>query len=142
MGLPSGSSFFMTVPNNANVYLPGTITIPSSLQITAISNDIVAVITAEVDDIVAYSSYIEGQQIVLTIPFEYGMQEANGQTVKILFIDGLNFYVAMNSINFDPFVMPVSPSQVASFAPMGSKNLEYSNRTNYVAFQSLNDIGN
>lgn len=142
MGLPSGSSFYMTVPNNANVYLPGTVQIPSSLLITAITKDINAMITAEVDDVTASNTYIAGQLITLTIPFEYGMQQANKKTVKILLVDDLNFYVDMNSVNFDPFVMPMNPIQVASFAPAGSNNLAYSNDTNQIAFQSLNNIGN
>jgi len=132
----------MTIANNANVYLPGVIQIASALQITAITNDIVAVITAEVDDVVAYNSYIAGQLIVLTIPFEYGMQQANGLTVKILEIDDLNFSVDLNTVNFDPFVVPGSPTQQASFAPSGSQNLQFSNLTNQLPFQSLNNIGN
>lgn len=132
----------MTAPNEANIYLPGTIVIPSALQITNITRDIVAMITAEVDSITASNTYIEGQLIQLTIPFEYGMQQANGLSVKILLIDGLNFYVAMNSVNFDPFIVPMTPTQPASFSPTGSKNLEYNNNTNYVAFQNLNNEGN
>lgn len=132
----------MSVPNNANVYLPGTIQIPSSLGITAITKDIFAKITVEVDAITADNTYIAGQMIDLTIPFEYGMQQANGKTVKILVVDGLNFYVDMNSVNFDPFIMPGSPLQKASLAPSGSNNLAYSNNTNQIAFQSLNNIGN
>ena len=93
----------MTVPNNANTYLPGTIQIPSALLITAITQDFPAVITAEVDDVTASNTYIAGQQITLTIPFEYGMQQANGLTVKILSIDDLDFYVDMNSRSFDAF---------------------------------------
>lgn len=132
----------MTIPNDANVYLPGVIQIPSALQITSITNDIVAMITAEVDDVVAYNSYIVGQLIVLNIPYEYGMQQANGLTVKILEIDDLNFYVDLNTVNFDPFVVPASPTQQAGFAPSGSQNLEFSNQTNRLPFQSLNDRGN
>ena len=132
----------MTVPNNANVYLPGTIQIPSALLITAITQDFPAVITAEVDDVTASNTYIAGQQITLTIPFEYGMQQANGLTVKILVVDNLDFYVDMNSINFDSFVIPGDPDQPATFAPAGSSNLAYSNNTNQIAFQCLNNIGN
>lgn len=132
----------MTVPNQQNTYLPGTIQIPSSLLITAITQDYPAVITAEVDPLLASNTYIEGQAIKLVIPFEYGMQQANGLTVKILFVDNLDFYVDMNSINFDAFAVPVSPKQLASFAPAGSNNLEFSNLTNRVPFQSLNNIGN
>lgn len=132
----------MTVPNNANTYLPGTIQIPSTLQIAAITQDYPAVITATVDDVTAYNTYIAGQQITLTIPFVYGMQQANGLTVKILLVDNLDFYVDMNSTSFDPFSIPVDTDQVASFSPSGSSNLEYSNGTNYIAFQCLNNIGN
>lgn len=132
----------MTSVNNANTYLPGTIQIPSALGITAITNDIIAVITVEVDDVTAYNSYQAGQLIKLEIPFEYGMQQANNQIVKILSVDDLNFYVDMYSVNFDPFIMPGSPSQPATLSPSGSKNLEYSNETNRIAFQCLNNIGN
>lgn len=132
----------MTAVNNANVYLPGTIQIASSLLITAITKDIYARITVEVDDVTAYNSYIAGQLILLNIPFEYGMQQANGKTVKILEIDELNFYVDMNSVNFDPFVVPGTPTQQATLSPSGSNNLAYSNDTNQIAFQSLNNQGN
>ena len=132
----------MTVPNNANTYLPGTIQIPSALLITAITQDFPAVITAEVDDVTASNTYIAGQQITLTIPFEYGMQQANGLTVKILSVVDLDFYVDMNSRSFDAFIVPGDADQPASFAPGGSSNLEYSNVTNKIAFQCLNDIGN
>ena len=132
----------MTAVNNANVYLPGTIQIASSLLITAITKDIYARLTVEVDDVTAYNSYIAGQLILLNIPFEYGMQQANGKTVKILEIDELNFYVDMNSVNFDPFVVPGSPLQQAALSPSGSNNLVFSNETNQIAFQSLNNIGN
>ena len=132
----------MTVPNNANTYLPGTIQIPSALLITAITKAYPAVITAEVDDVTAYNSYIAGQQITLTIPFEYGMQQANGLTVKILEVDNLDFSVDMNSISFDAFSIPMDADQVASFAPAGSSNLEYSNQTNFIAYQCLNNTGN
>lgn len=132
----------MFVPNDANVYLPGTIVIPSALQITNITQDLIAVITASVDSVVASNSYIPGQVILLNIPFEYGMQQASDRAVKILDVDGLNFYVEMNSKNFDPFIVPMNAKQIASFSPYGSNNLEFSNETNYIAFQSLNNIGN
>lgn len=132
----------MTVPNNANTYLPPTVQIPSSLLITAITKSFPAVITAEVNDEIASNTYIAGQAITLTIPFEYGMQQANGLTVNILLVDNLDFYVDMNSYNFDSFVVPAEADQPASFAPAGSRNLQFSNQTNQVPFQSLNNIGN
>lgn len=132
----------MTVPNNANTYLPGTIQIPSSLLITAITQTDPAIITAEVNDVTAYNSYIAGQAILLTIPFQYGMQQANGLTVKILSIDNLNFSVDMNAVGFDAFSVPATPTQPASFSPSGSNNVAYSNGTNFLAFQCLNNIGN
>ena len=132
----------MTVPNNSNTYLPGTIQIPSSLLIDSITQDYPAVITASVDPELAVNTYMAGQQITLTIPFEYGMQQANELTVKILMVDNLDFYVDMNSRSFDPFVTPAVPKQVASFAPSGSNNLEYSNTTNRLPFQSYNNMGN
>lgn len=132
----------MTYPNNANQYLPGTIQIASALEITAITQAKNAVITTTEDPVSQENTYIPGQLIKLNIPFGYGMQQANGLTVQITDVSGSDFTVDMDSTNFDPFSVPSSGTKPASLGPYGSRNLSYSNTTNQLAFQSLNNRGN
>ncbi len=133
----------MLVPNNSNTYLPGTITIPSSMVVVAISRAPQMVVTAVLDDVTEYNSYIVGQAIRLFVPYAYGMFQANDLVGTIVDINGLNFTLNIDSSQFDPFVVPSSSViQPASLSPAGSRNLEFSNRTNRVPFQSLNNRGN
>jgi hypothetical protein len=127
----------------ANQFLVGTIQIPSALTITAISQANPMVITATVPKN-ASNTYIVGQAIRLNIPYNYGMYQANGLTLTITAISGLNFTVNVNSSGFDPFVVPgTGAEQPATFAPSGSRNLQYTNNTALsVPFQSLNNQGN
>lgn len=128
---------------SANTYLPGTITIPSSMVITAITRSYPMIVTAILDDVTESNSYINGQLLRLFVPYGYGMIQANDLVGKITNISGLNFTLDIDSSQFDPFVVSVSTIiQPASFSPAGSRNLEYSNFTNAVPFQSLNNVGN
>jgi hypothetical protein len=138
----------MTVPNNANVYLPATPTTPLALLITAITNAYPMIVTAQIPNLFILPSnpntYVVGQTIRLSIPQPYGMQQANGLTGTILAISGLVFSLNINSTMFDPFATPsVFQEQPATFAPAGSSNLTYSN-TNaaLVPFQSASILGN
>ncbi len=130
------------VANNANVYLPGTIQIPSSLELVAATQTNPMEITVSVNSTTASNTYREGQLIKLNIPFGYGMQQANGLVVKILEVSGNNFILDINSSQFDPFSIPASGTKPASIAPSGSNNLQMSNTTNQISFQSLNNRGN
>lgn len=130
------------VPNNANTFLAPVIAIPSSLQITAISQSNPMVITYSVNPNTASFSYIVGQLVKLTIPNSYGMQQANNIVRQIVSIGTGTVSLNIDSTNFDPFSAPSSGEQPASFSPYGSQNLQYSNATNSVAFQSLNNVGN
>ena|SRR5574338_122113 len=132
----------MTYPNNSNVYLPGTIQVPSTLQITAITRAYPAVMTVSVNSTTAENTYIAGQLLKLTIPFNYGMQQANGQTVQILDVSGNDITIDLNTTQFDAFSVPGSGEMPASAAPAGSRNLQFSNSTYYVPFQSFNNTGN
>lgn len=125
-----------------NQYLPGVIQTPSALEITAMNNAYPMTVTVSADPISQSNTYIEGQLVRLTIPFNYGMQQANGAIYKILSNDGTNIVLDVDSRKFDPFSVPVSGEMPASLAPYGSRNVEYSNNTNTLAFQSLNNIGN
>lgn len=132
----------MTYPNNANTYLPGTITIASSLDITAITQDYPMVVTVIVDGVTEANTYQEGQLVKLFIPFGYGMQQANGITARILSVDENDIYLDVNSRGFDPFSVPDTGEMPASLSPAGSRNLQFNNFTNRVPFQSLNNRGN
>jgi hypothetical protein len=125
-----------------NYYLAPVIFIPSTLLITAITRAQLMVVSATVSADGA-NTYIVGQLVRLTVPQPYGMYQANGLTGQILAINGLDFTLNIDSSQFDPFVIPSgNVTEPASFAPAGSRNLQYSNSTNQVAFQPLNNVGN
>lgn len=126
----------------ANPYLVGTIQIPSALEVTAITQSYPMVITVAVNPVTQDNAYREGQLVKFTIPFGYGMQQANGMIAKITSVDDDEITLNVDSSNFDPFSEPVSGLKPASISPYGSRNLEYSNTTNHIAFQSLNNMGN
>lgn len=127
---------------NANTYLPGTLVIPGSLLISNITKAnpmVVTIVDSEVN------SYIAGQLVKLTVPFPYGMTQANNLIAQILSIDGTDFTLDVNSLGFDTFSTPgvgVTIERPASLSPMGSRNLSYNNSTNFVGFQNLNNEGN
>jgi hypothetical protein len=131
-----------------NQYLPGVITIPSTLLITAITQSYPMVVSVEVgNDSSEANTYIVGMCVRLFIPKSYGMFQANGLTGTILSIVDSSFYIDIDSTNFDAFSVPNEPVAAlmqipASLSPNGSRNLEYNNSTNKVPFQSLNNIGN
>lgn len=125
-----------------NAYLPPVITIPSALEIIAISQSLPMSITTSADSD-QMNVYIPGQTIRLTVPFNYGMYQANGLMGQIQSVTAPSMTVNIDSSGFDPFVVPSSGEQPASLAPAGSQNLQYMNGTNFsVPFQSLNNIGN
>lgn len=126
----------------ANQYLPGVIQIPSALLITAITQAAPMVITFTVPS-TGSNSYVLGQVVRLTVPNSYGMFQANGLTGKIIGLGMSTMTLNIDSSGFDPFVIPPSGAETpASLAPSGSQNLQFSNFTETVPFQSLNNIGN
>ena len=127
----------------ANQYLPGVIAIPSSLLLTAITRSYPMQVTVAVgDSTTEANTYIEGMCVKLFVPKTYGMYQANGLTGTILAISGSDFTLDLNSTYFDIFSIPSgSVEKPASLSPNGSRNLQYSNRTKNVPFQSLNNIG-
>lgn len=133
----------MVYPNDANEYLPGTIQIPSSLLLTAITQTYPMMVTVSVDPVKASNTYHTGMVVRLTVPKSYGMFQANGLIGRILEINSNDFLLDLDSRPFDPFVVPSGNVDApASIAPSGSRNLEYDNTTRLVPFQSLNDRGN
>lgn len=131
------------VANNANVYLPGVIQIPSSIAIVSITNAYPMVATISVDAVTESNTYIAGQLVRLTVPYSYGMFQADGLVGQILEVSGSNLSLDIDSRQFDVFAIPGSGlERPASIAPSGSRNLQFNNLTKQVPFQSLNNTGN
>jgi hypothetical protein len=135
---------FPPTPNNANTYLPPVVVIPGALVITAITNAFPMAVSFT--NTLA-NTYIPGMLVRMFIPKNYGMQQANGLTLQILSVDDVNYIFTLNidSTNFDLFIVPTpgpTVEQPATMSPAGSMNLSYSNSTNQVAFQNLNNVGN
>jgi len=100
------------------------------------------VVSTSADPVNQQNTYIAGQLVKLTIPYGYGMQQAQGLVGQITNVSGNNLSLNINSTNFDPFSIASSGEQPASLAPYGSRNLQFSNITAQVPFQSLNNSGN
>ena len=126
----------MSVPNNANTYLPPSPVIPPFLVITNITNAPNAVVTVS-----TANQYVVGQVVYFSVPFSYGMFQINTLSGKILGIDVTNliFTVNINTTQFDAFVTPVGGEQPATLAPSGANNI-YNNTT--VPFHSEGNFGN
>lgn len=122
---------------SANTYLPGTIVIPYFLTITAITNSNPAIVT-----VVQSNTYIIGQLVYFSVPHTYNMFQIDGRVGQIVAINGLQLSVNIDTTGFDPFIVPLTGEQPATISPAGSRNLEFNNSTNQVAFQNLNNIGN
>jgi len=133
----------MTIPNDANTYLPGTIQIPSSLTITDISKSYPMVVTVSVNPVTEANTYIEKQLVRLNVPITYGMYQANGLVGSVIDVIGSTMTLDIDSRLFDTFITPSAGQlQPATLAPSGSRNLQFDNTTRQVPFQSLNNIGN
>lgn len=128
----------------ANSYLKPVIQIPSSLEITAITQAMPMVITIEIQNSATeVNTYIVGMAIKLMVPNSYGMYQANGLIGTITAINGTDFTLDLDSSQFDAFVVPGgNVEQPATIAPAGSRNYQYSNGSTAVPFQSYNNIGN
>lgn len=121
------------------------IQIPSSLEITAITQSAPMVITVEINNPASQANtYIAGMAVRLFVPQTYGMYQANNLTGTITAISGSTFSLNIDSSLFDAFVIPsgVTIEQPASLAPNGSRNYQYNNTSADVPFQSLNNQGN
>ena len=125
-----------------NEYLPPTITTPSTLIITQITNAYPLVVTVAVgfDEADTYRIH---QTIKFIVPSDYGMPQINGLIGKIISVSGFNLTVDLDSSQFSPFIQnPVTKQQLPLIAPYGSNNLQFNNFTNWVPFRSFNDRGN
>jgi hypothetical protein len=128
-----------------NQYLKPVILIPSSLEITAISQSLPMVITVAIQTPTTEAdTYIVGMAVRLFVPITYRMFQANNLVGTITDITGNQFTLNLDSSQFDAFVVPVvtNNEQPATISPNGSRNYQYSNNSRLVAFQNLNNIGN
>jgi hypothetical protein len=130
----------------ANQYLPPVIQIPSSLEITAITQTLPMVITVQVENSSTQdNNYIVGMLVRLFVPITYGMFQANNLQGTITAINSNQFTLNLDSSQFDPFIVPMvtNNEQPATISPAGSRNYQYTNGSSLaVPFQSLNNIGN
>ena len=125
-----------------NQYLPGVIQIPSTLLITDITQSFPMVVSFTVPA-TGSNTYVTNQLVKLFVPKSWGMFQANGLSGKILSITDSTMTLNLDSTLFDAFVDgSFSEESPASLSPAGSRNLTYSNTTDQVPFQSLNNIGN
>ncbi len=129
-----------------NQYLPGVNTTPNSLLITAITQSMPMVVTVTFSNNAPnprVNTYQNGMNVRLFVPWSYGMYQANGLIGTIKGVSGNVFILDIDSSLFDAFAIPASTAETpASISPYGSRNVEYDNTTDQVAFQSLNNIGN
>ena len=126
----------------ANQYLPGVIQIPSTLLISSMTQSYPMVIGFTIPS-TGKNTYIPNQLVRLTVPKTWGMFQANGLTVKILSAGSDTMILDIDSTYFDTFIDGSDSSETpASLSPAGSRNLEFSNASNDVPFQSFNNIGN
>lgn len=129
----------------ANQYLPPVIQIPSSLEVTAITQSLPMVVTVAIGNVsTEVNTYIVGMAVKLFVPKTYGMYQANNLVGTITAISGSNFTLNLDSSQFDAFIVPTgNVLQPASISPAGSRNYQYTNGSNLsVPFQSFNNIGN
>lgn len=123
-----------------NTYLPPTPVTPGMLLITAITATRPMVVTITDSN---ENTYVVGQLVHLSVPASYGMVQADQLTGQILAIDNTDFTLDIDASQFSPFIIPVgNKTQPASLSPAGARNLQFSNSTNRVPFQSLNNTGN
>ena len=127
----------MSTTYGANTYLPPSPVVPMFLVIEDITNAIRAQVTVSTPN-----SYVVGQLMYFSVPFDYGMFQINGLTGQILSVDITNLIFTLNidTSFFDRFVNPPSGiAKPATIAPAGARNI-YNNTT--VPFHSLGNIGN
>ncbi len=107
------------------------------LVISSITNALKSVVT-----VTTPNSYIVDQLLYFSVPFSYGMFQINGLTAQIIDVDDTNliFTVALNTLQFDPFVAPTGAvEKPATVSPAGSRN-QYNVTT--VPFHSEGNFGN
>lgn len=111
--------------------------VPPFLNITAITNAVRSQVTVNTSN-----TYVVGQVVRFSVPYDYGMFQINGLSGQILSVNNTNliFIVDVNTSNFDVFTSPTGLAQPATLSPSGVRNIY-----NFVQspFHSLNGgVGN
>lgn len=122
---------------SSNVYLAPSPVIPMFLNITDITRANPCQVTTDTDN-----TYIVGQLVRFSVPFDYGMFQIDGLSGQILSVDVTNliFKVSIDTTQFDTFTSPSGLAQPATMSPAGSRNIY---NTNIVPFHSENGgVGN
>lgn len=86
--------------------------VPSSQVIASITNSNPTVVTT-----VANHGYLTGLLVRLTYPVNFGMPQINKQFFPITVLSENSFSIPVNSIPFDPFIIP-NTLQVPQVIPM------------------------
>lgn len=120
-----------------NPYLAPSPMVPAFLVISGITNAIKPQVT-----VTTANTYVIGQVVRFSVPFDYGMFQINGLSGAILSVNNTNliFTVDVNTSNFDIFTAPSGLAQPATLSPSGVRNIY-----NFVQspFHSLNgNVGN
>lgn len=110
---------------------------PAMRIITAITNSFPAVVTTSFAH-----QYLNGLIVRLYIPAYYGMEQANKLSGTITVIDDVTFSLDIDTIPFDPFVVPVleehigdfwfSNKELANVVPFGEVNSQTNGSTQNV----------
>ena len=123
---------------SVNIFLAPSPVAPHFLLITDITNAVNAQVTVSTTNL-----YVVGQLVHFFVPFDYGMEQIDSLTGKILTVDSTNliFTVNINTTQFDVWVTPASGEPApASISPAGSRNIY---NTTTVPFRSLDgSVGN
>lgn len=88
--------------------------VPVVRYITDITQALIAVVTTS-----EAHEYVSGTIVRLYIPLAYGMQQINHKKGAISVIDATSFYFPLDTLLYDPFVVPVSAVQQAQCVPIG-----------------------
>ncbi len=91
--------------------------IPAIENISAVSIAFRAVITTSVPH-----DYEVGNTITFIIPAEFGMRELDGLTANISAVGNTKITTDINTLEFTPFIAPVTVSTPAQVVPVGGTN--------------------
>jgi hypothetical protein len=95
--------------------------LPAMRTIASITNAVQAVVTTDIPH-----KYLTGMSVRFNIPLGFGMQQLN-QVIQYIIVTGENtFQVDINTLNFDPYVIPAfNPGHHYTpgfITPIGEKN--------------------
>ena len=94
--------------------MPSTDFVPKVRYISSITQASSAVVTTT-----TAHEYVTGTIIRFVIPPEFGMAQINLMKAPITVINATDFSVPVESLKFDPFIVPGTPTQNAQSVPIG-----------------------